>query len=83
MTDYRYRYVRTCSGCGGDYASCHALWAESRVCCPDCDHGKAHPPPGSWRDFHALELVPSVDARDWYEFDLARELDPLMEAGHA
>lgn len=73
------RYVHVCEGCDGSYAECQPLWAEHRKCCPDCTHHRAHPPPGSWRDFEA----PAVDQRDWYEFELARAADPLMEAGHA
>jgi hypothetical protein len=73
------RYVHVCAGCGGSYEHCRSIWPQQRVCCPDCDHHRAHPPPGSWRDF----FPKGPDERDWYEFDLAREADPLMEAGHA
>lgn len=58
------RYNHACAGCGGSYAACQPLWAEGRKCCPDCNHHKAHPPPGTWRDF--------PDLRDWYEFELER-----------
>lgn len=68
--DKRYRYVHRCTGCDGSYAECQPLWAQQRVCCPDCDHHKAHPPVGAltWREKQA---------------ELEDERDVQMEAGHA
>lgn len=70
-----------CPRCTGEWTNAEAFDEHVRIGGGDCFPPVAipRPPPGSWRDFH----LPALDQRDWYEFDLARELDPLMEAGHA
>lgn len=67
---------------GHDYAA--SKLGDPCPVCADCEARRGpltipRPPAGSWRDFRPGE----PDERDWYEFDLAREFDPLMEAGHA
>lgn len=72
-TDGRYRYNHQCTGCDGSYEDCQPLWKEQRVCCPDCDHHKAHPPANSSWKQRAAEATAEAD----------EERDEQMEAGHA
>lgn len=71
-TDGRYKYNHVCAGCEGAYEDCQPLWKEQRVCCPDCDHHKAHPPKQTWQQREAERLA-----------ELEDERDVQLEAGHA